>query len=295
MKASTAVIVATRNRPKVVSNLVGALKQQTTSPDIIIISACDPSDVEEQILRDDNIQKLFGPPGLTAQRNRALSRIRGQADVIVFFDDDFIPSRFWLERARQLFETTPDVSTVTGRVLADGVKIGEIEWSTGKATVDELDSSVDTPTIANHRISHCSPYGCNMAFRASAIDSIEFDERLALYGWLEDMDFGFRAAAGSRMILTDLVWGVHLGSNRGRTSGRRFGYSQVVNPWYLMTKGTMSAVNTFSYIFRALSRNALGTIFRSSTVDRWGRLRGNLIGVRDIILGRWAPEKVTEL
>ena len=97
------------------------------------------------------------------------------------------------------------------------------------------------------------------------------------------------------MILTDLVWGVHLGSRSGRTSGLRFGYSQVVNPWYLMTKGTMSGSNTFIYIVRALSRNAVGTIFRSPTIDRWGRLRGNLIGAADIIRGTWAPEKVKDL
>lgn len=294
MNVSVAVIIATRNRPKIVSNLLDALAQQTARPDTIIISACNPGDVEERILRKGAAEILFGSPGLTAQRNRALSRIRGKCDVIVFFDDDFIPSRFWLERARQLLETSPDVSALSGRVLADGVKVGEIEWTTGKSIVDKADSFATAIKMSNHTSIQCSPYGCNMAFRASVIDRLEFDERLVLYGWLEDMDFGFRAAAGST-ILTDFVWGVHLGNGRGRTSGKRFGYSQVVNPWYLMTKGTMPAINACIYILRALSRNAAGTVFRSANIDRWGRLKGNMIGVKDIIFGRWAPENVIEL
>jgi hypothetical protein len=134
-----------------------------------------------------------------------------------------------------------------------------------------------------------------MAFRAKDIENITFDERLALYGWLEDRDFSSRAATRAGMISTDLLWGVHLGSKRGRTSGLRYGYSQVVNPWYLMKKGSMGHFEAFTYIARGFSRNALGFVFRNSTVDRPGRFKGNLIGLKDVINGSWAPEKITEL
>jgi hypothetical protein len=32
-----------------------------------------------------------------------------------------------------------------------------------------------------------------------------------------------------------------------------------------------------------------------SHIDRRGRLKGNIIGIKDIIIGKWAPEKVAEL
>jgi hypothetical protein len=141
-----------------------------------------------------------------------------------------------------------------------------------------------------------SPYGCNMAFRVETIEGLQFDERLALSGWLEDLDFGLRAATRGRMISTDLVWGVHLGVKGARASGLRFGYSQVVNPWYLMKKRIIKRLDAFRRISRGLAGNAIMMLYsQKSHIDRRGRLKGNLIGIKDILIGKWAPEKVAEL
>jgi GT2 family glycosyltransferase len=293
----TAVVVATKDRPLAVSRLLDTLKHQTVRPDVIIISAYNDGDVEGDHTSADNVQVLFGPPGLPAQRNRALALLRGKADIVIFFDDDFVPSRFWIERVQALLKSHPDVGGVTGQVLADGVKSMEIAWAEAQSIVDEADQSGthiswDDVSIPDF---HMSPYGCNMAFRAKAIQDIEFDERLVLYGWLEDRDFGARAARRARMIFTDLLWGVHLGVRSGRTSGLRFGYSQVVNPWYLKQNGSMKSIEVYGYIIRALARNALGIVFRTSEIDRWGRFKGNLIGLTDILHGRWAPERIAHL
>lgn len=292
----TAVVVATKDRPQALNRLLDSLQHQTVRPDTIIVSACSPGDVDEKYFSANNIQVLFGPPNLPAQRNRALVQIRQKAEIVIFFDDDFIPSRFWIERVQMLLKNQPEIGGVTGRVLADGVKSTEITWATGQSIVTEADDSV-SPISIDDRIStaRVSPYGCNMAFRASAIQNLEFDERLVLYGWLEDRDFGSRAARRSRMAFTDRLWGVHLGASNGRTSGLRFGYSQVVNPWYLKKKGTMEPLDVHSYIVRALVKNTLGTVFRSSEIDRWGRLKGNLIGLMDILRSRWAPERISQL
>jgi glycosyltransferase involved in cell wall biosynthesis len=233
---------------------------------------------------------------LTAQRNRALSLIDGKCDIVIFFDDDFIPSRFWIERVQSLLAAESDIGGVTGRVLKDGVTTGEIEWSEGQSIVDKADSSDELVSLEDYRKhDHKSPYGCNMAFRARTIRDLRFDERLALYGWLEDYDFGSRAAARAKLISTDAVWGVHLGTKRGRTSDLKFGYSQVANPWYLMKKGSINPFEACGNILRGLARNLLGVILRHSTVDRWGRLKGNTIALKDIVLGRGDPENITKL
>ena len=292
MPTRTAIIIATKGRPLEVSKLLDALAAQTVRPERIVVSACDPSDVSECSDVAENVQFIFSSPGSCAQRNRALAEVRGKCDIIVFFDDDFIPSRFWVERIQTLLTSLPDVGMVTGRVLADGAKTGGIDWSTGKSLVDSADQAADRENLDSREVVDTkSTYGCNMALRESSVGELEFDERLILYGWLEDWDFSVRASVGSRMVSTDWLWGVHLGSNRGRTSGGRFGYSQIVNPWYLMRKGTMPPLEAFGYIVRALSANAAGIVLRNQTVDRPGRLRGNLIGVKDIVFGTWAPEK----
>jgi glycosyltransferase involved in cell wall biosynthesis len=296
MNLCTAVIIATKGRPQEVSNLLDTLTQQTVRPDIIVVSACDRSDLMPSSVGAKNVEVLFGPPGLAAQRNRALSSVQGRCDFVIFFDDDFIPSRFWIERIQMILATQSGVVCVTGKVLIDGVQNGGLEWSDGQSITNKADFSKQMVTMDEYKIKdHVSPYGCNMAYRAKAIERFTFDERLVLHGWLEDRDFAFRAGTGARMIWTDAVWGVHLGTRQERPPGFRFGYSQVVNPWYLMKKGSMTIFDVYLSIFRGLAGNALGIFFPNSHIDRWGRLKGNIIGIKDIIFGRWAPEKVAEL
>jgi GT2 family glycosyltransferase len=297
MDLYAAVIIATKGRPHEVSNLIGILASQTILPDMIVVSACDRSDLPQGTVVAENVEVIFGSPGSSAQRNRALSRIHGKADIVIFFDDDFIPSRYWIQNIKSLLAANPDVVCATGQVLMDGVPIGGLDWSDGQSIVDKADSSkrkivtVDDYSVKDNQ----SPYGCNMAFRAANIDDIKFDERLLLYGWLEDRDFAFRAGAAGRMIWTDAIWGVHLGAKRGRAPGLRFGYSQVVNPWYLMKKGSMKPFDVYRNIVRAISGNALAYLFPNAHIDRRGRLRGNIIGIKDILYGRWAPERAAEL
>jgi glycosyltransferase involved in cell wall biosynthesis len=292
MPIRTAVIIATKGRPQELSKLLDVLALQTVPPDLTVISACDSRDIAPDHIAK-NVQVLFGSPGLPAQRNRALAAVRGKCELVVFFDDDFIPSRFWIERVRDLISEQPDIVSVTGNVLLDGVTMGGLEWPQGQSLVNAKDDSAEK-SLGGHRIrDRYSPYGCNMAFRAKSIEHLTFDERLVRYGWLEDRDFSFRA--GPKMVWTDALWGVHLGTTRGRSSGLSFGYSQIVNPWYLAKKGSMQPLHAGQTILRALARNAVGSLFPNRTTDRRGRLKGNLIATWDILSGRWAPERATDL
>ena len=294
--SNTVVIIATKGRPQLVSNLLDVLAMQTALPDRIIISATDGSDILDCNVERGRVEVLFGAPGLVAQRNRALSSVRGKCDIIIFFDDDFVPSRFWIERVQKLLTTQRDIVCVTGEVLRDGVTSGGLEWSVGKSVVDKADLSKKSLAMNDYKIKEdVLPYGCNMAYRANVIEQLRFDERLIIYGWLEDRDFAFRIGTWGRIIWTNAIWGVHLGSTRERTDGVRFGYSQVVNPWYLLLKGSVKPGHACRNILRALFANAVGHCLLEGRVDRLGRLRGNLIGVRDIVTNRWAPEKIAEL
>ena len=138
-------------------------------------------------------------------------------------------------------------------------------------------------------------YGCNMAFRTAEIGSVQFDERLPLYGWQEDLDFCGALRSSGRIVKTDIVWGVHLGTKRGKGSEVQLGYSQIINPAYIFRKGNMS----LAYAFRQAGRNFLANLVKSihpeTYVDRRGRLRGNLIGLFHLMTGRLTPEYILKL
>jgi GT2 family glycosyltransferase len=140
------------------------------------------------------------------------------------------------------------------------------------------------------------PYGCNMAFRCSSIAGLRFDERLVLYGWQEDRDFGGQIwNRGGRVVRINTAVGVHMGVKRGRVSGRKFGYSQVINPLYLVQKKTMPLRDALRHVLRNVSSNLVRSFVPEPWVDRRGRLRGNWIGVCDFVRGRLTPERAEKL
>ena len=141
-----------------------------------------------------------------------------------------------------------------------------------------------------------SPYGCNMAFRAEAIGETRFDERLVLYGWLEDRDFAAALGKqGGRFVKCGEAFGVHMGVKSGRVSGDRFGYSQVINPIYMLRKGTMTGPMVANHILSNMAMNFSRAVWPEPFVDRWGRAKGNLIAIKDLLYGRLEPERAAKL
>jgi GT2 family glycosyltransferase len=234
---------------------------------------------------------VTGRPGLPAQRNAALEALPPGIDIVVFFDDDFVAEAGWLAAAARTFRDEPQVVAFTGRVLADGIKGPGLSFDEAVRIVE----TVDHPSPWS-RIEPYSPYGCNMAFRLSAVGDLKFDERLVLYGWLEDRDFGGALAKrGGSLIKSASACGVHMGVKSARVAGDRLGYSQVVNPIYLLRKGTMSRGQVVSHLFRNISSNVARALSPEPFIDRRGRLRGNLRGLADVLRGHLEPDRAAAI
>jgi hypothetical protein len=86
-----AVLVATLGRPDVVTATLNyLLKTQILKPAAVIVSCAVREDVAKLPICP-GVTVVTGPPGLAAQRNRALVALPTGIDVVVFFDDDFVP------------------------------------------------------------------------------------------------------------------------------------------------------------------------------------------------------------
>lgn len=287
-----AVVVATRGRAAEVCVLLEHLAQSSRQPDQVVIVGSSPADwagTEATVL--PLITLVSSEPGLPRQRNAGVRHLLQNvigADVIVFFDDDFRPHRDWLATAAAVFTTTEDVIGLTGMVLRDGAKraaIGESEAS------DVLAAWVRPAGESTQSVPRL--YGCNMAVRATVFDRARFDERLPLYGWLEDLDFSGQLQG--RQVLARHCAGVHLGSKGARVSGRRYGYSQIANPLYLARKGTCPPLLAGRFLTQALVLNALRAFHRHPLFDYRGRLYGNLHALSDVLRGRIRPERILDM
>ena len=287
-----AVVVPTLGRKAVASRLLSHLERQSRLPDHVFVAAPDESHVECEGPRPYPLSPVFGGRGLCSQRNRALAQALDHFDIITFFDDDFLPADDYLENVVQAFQDHASYAVLMGDVLRDGAHDSGCSFEEGIAI---LQDAVRHPPPYHEPVDHPGAYGCNMSIRSSMIGDVRFDEKLALYGWQEDIDFTAQLLQRGRVVRLATLLGVHLGMKSGRVSGVRFGYSQIVNPVYLARKGTMPVRFAADLIFRNLVANAAKSLRPEPHVDRRGRLKGNLIGVRHLIAGRIEPEYILEL
>ncbi|ACI50531.1 glycosyl transferase family 2 [Gluconacetobacter diazotrophicus PA1 5] len=280
-------------RPGILRETVQELRKQSYPASRIIVCTPRASDADG-LAEADGLTILRGPIGACHQRNVILDHA-GDNDVIVFFDDDFLPDRNYLKVCAEVFGASPGILAATGRVLADGAKGPGF-------SMEEARQMLDNPRINDNPAQSSvedawSSYGCNMAFRIPAVQrhGVRFDERLPLYAWYEDIDFSRRLGRHGRVVRMNAAKGIHLASKTGKTPGRRLGYSQVANPIYLSRKGTFPWDHTLRSVGRNITMNLMRSLWPEPYVDRRGRLLGNGLALMDLLRGRIAPERILTL
>lgn len=292
-RLTVGIVVASLGRPEFLGSLMGDLEKQSRPADQIVVSVTCDADLPQDWQPEDNTQVITGPKGSCVQRNRGIDALASTCDLIFFCDDDYVPSRFVVERIAALFAEHPDIVGATGHLIADGVNSPGISICEARSMLERYDSAVAPPNEPYRDLAGL--YGCNMVFRSSAIRNVRFDERLRLYGWQEDIDFAMRVRPHGRIVKTFAFAGVHCGVKAGRSRGVRIGYSQIVNPVYLVFKGTMHWRYAVKIVSRNISANHLRAFRAEPWVDRLGRVRGNWIGVTDVLRGKITPERVETL
>ncbi|WP_159586723.1 glycosyltransferase family 2 protein [Chelativorans xinjiangense] len=291
-----AIGIATSGRREILRTLLPHLARQVRQPDEVVICAACEDDVDLAALDTIglNIRVLVAERGLCRQRNHILRNVP-TADILLFLDDDFLMGPSYVDETERIFASDPEVVMCTGTVDADGITGPGIDVSEALAIIDRgrhdpTGAPADPQVIYN-------AYGCNMAVRMAMVraEGLAFDENLPLYGWLEDVDFSRQMARHGKIVVSRRLRGVHLGTKSGRTSGVRFGYSQIANPIYLVRKRTMSFRHASVQIARNLIANTVKLTKPEPWVDRKGRLKGNLRALADLVRGRLAPQKIVAL
>jgi GT2 family glycosyltransferase len=291
------LIIASYGRPELVRQLLSSIELQARVPDELVLSVVSEKDLEAASLSRLKVTAVYSDRGLCVQRNKGLAFLQDRADqdgvdVVLFIDDDFWMSRTYIGELEQIFSANEDIVAATGLVLADGATTSGISVADAEKCLEDYARS-PSPAVKIRDVP--DTYGCNMAFRASEIRDLKFDERLPLYGWQEDVDFSAQLRGRGRIIATNTLWGVHLGAKKGKISGVRFGYSQVINPLFVFRKGNMSLRRASLLIFKNIVANAAKSVFPEQYVDRWGRLKGNMVGLLHAAKGKLDPMYALEL
>ena len=296
---SIAVGIPTRGRPAILKETLADLALQTHLPAAILVAYAEPADIGDAAQLFPAVGFLQAPPaggtGSCAQRNRLLTAAGDTYDLILIMDDDCYLQRDYLRRTAEVFAADPAVVGTTGRILENGARGAGL-------TIDHarqlLGSITQVPTLAERPpLPAFNTDGCNMVFRTGVIarHGIRFDEAMPGYAWFEDIDFSRRMLPYGTLKHVPGAQAVHLGAKVGKTSGLRYGYSQVANPIYLVHKGTYFWPRTLDAVGRNLAANLLRSLRPEPFIDRRGRLRGNLLAFYDLLRGRLHPARILEL
>ncbi len=281
--------IATRGRPVILAEVLRELARQTRPADRILVCHATPDDVGEPV---QGVEYFTAPAGLPRQRNAIMDRAVG-CDILLFLDDDFLAAPDYCAVTEAAFAAQPEVVVTTGTVIADGANGPGFSIAEGRGLL-----AADTPPadrMAAHP--HFNGYGCNMAFRMEVVRAhgIRVDEALPAYAWYEDLDVTRLLGRHGAILRLDGARGVHLGAKVGRSPGLRLGYSQIANPVYLARKGTYPWNRALRSMARHWAMNLARSPFPEPWADRWGRFRGNMLALADLVRGRLRPGRIEEL
>jgi len=285
-----AVVMASAGRPELLGEVIGDLDRQTVPFAVRLVTVPDATSVLDSLGSGWTV--VTGTRGLAAQRNAGIEALPDDIDLVFFFDDDAVVRDDYLANALAWFAEHPEALGLTGRVLLDGASGDEIPRDAADAAIARSATEPSTGRWTPSR----TLYGCNFAYRRSAVPELRFDARLPLYSWLEDHDFARRLMRHGVLAHVEDCVIVHRGaSSGGRTNHLRLGYSQFMNPVHLRRVGSFPVWLTAWEIFRPTAKNVVRSVAGSERTWRRERLRGNLLAVGDVLRGRITPERIASL
>jgi len=262
-------------------------------PEAILLSLSDESSTLLETRMLPGVRCIFGPRGSSAQRNTAIPF--ANTPYVLFLDDDVELASDYIEQMERVLANDPAVVAASGKAVADGAYSGKgIERDAAIKALQEYRGSRDCTGIKIREF-----YGCNMFVRSQVLRTVKFDERLPLYGWLEDRDFVWHCANHGKLVRNQSALMAHLATRSGRTSDVRYGYTKIANPFYMWKKSVVASLpelivmfwmkTTFANIIRAINPR------QSPSADYRKRLRGNLMAYRDLFLFRLDPQNILNI
>jgi GT2 family glycosyltransferase len=293
-----AVVIASKGRPAILTETAVSLENQSVPVKNVFLAVTGESDVEESCAQRPEVTVLISPPGLTGQRNAAIQHVADRFECLIFLDDDMQLHADYIAEALKFLDSQPGVVGFSGYLL----RSGKVSRTEAKELVDAYrPDPKDFRPLFRCRGPHWILHGCNMVIRSHVLKYERFDENLPLYAFAEDYDMSLRIRNyGLVGRFRDCV-AVHLETPSGRVSERKLGYATVANNWYFLRKSLTHCpsltIGYARFVLRLAAlepfRNALAAV--TGNRDRGGRLKGNILALRDILTGKSSPDKINQM
>ena len=252
--------------------MLQSVEEQTVYPDQILVVDGSLDNNTQSLLIGKGFENLEyykveeENRGLTKQRNFGISKVKEDAKVVCFLDDDTILDRDYFEELLNTYITNPEAIGVGGYVTNETIwekvsaeykpNAGEFIYDGWKRTEGsryqlrrKLGLAPDVPPGIMPDFSHgystgfLPPsgdlykveffMGCAMSFKRTVVEQISFSSYFEGYGLYEDMDFCIRASRLGQLYLNTAAQLQHYHDEGGRPNHYEYGKMVVRNGWYV--------------------------------------------------------------
>jgi GT2 family glycosyltransferase len=293
IKHKIALVVATKDRPLELRNMLKSLDSQSCKPDQIIIvdgSAQLVKNVVQEFshLPIDYVRCL--PPSAARQRNVGIRAVAPNITLVGFLDDDAVLEPDALIAIMNYFESAEDnVGGVAFNMVnhpplyASRLKKLKIVERLGLYSKDKglvLPSGFHTMIgyISDNIFVQWLPTGATV-WQKKIFDQFKFDEWFSGYSYLEDLDFSYQVGKEYRLVVVANAKYYHFPASSGRGNSYIFGKREVVNRIYFNYKHTeLSLPKCYMGIFVRMGLSLMLAVKKRSTVHLY-RAFGNIAGL----------------
>lgn len=292
------IIIATKYRHVDVLNTLESVKIQSCLPnEIIIIDQNVSVELKDAVFSMMNgkdfgcaLKYIHAPEitGLTHARNVGIEK--NESDIVLFLDDDVILEEDFISNMMNIYITHPDIYGISGIItnfsMARIERIFNKVFFVGNFTDQRpvISSSLKYRDFKFLQVSVL--YGGLTSYRKEVFNEFSFDENFIDYGLSEDFDFSFRVSRKYKLVISPKARLEHIGSDAGRTSGRKHRENLILSLSYFLNKNLDR--NIFNYLSFAWLN--VGFILDALLIGCYKQdfdlLKGCLSGLKKLILNK---------
>lgn len=290
------LVIATKDRPRELKNMLRSLEVQSVRPDeIIIVDGGDKQiDYVLKYFPELNIKYMrLRPPSGTKQRNLGI-KAADSADLIGILDDDIVLEKhalenmllFWKDHQEELggaafnlvnhpelFAESVKAHPLLARFGIYSQQRGKVLPSGFQTLIGEVDKTGFFDWLPSTAV----------VYRKDIFKNFLFEEWFKGYSYLEDLDFSYAVGKEFKLAVVHNAEYKHFPGPGGRGNGFEFGIREVLNRVYFVKKHKELSLRKCLFTLWLRQLISMWTFFRYRKTYFLHRAAGNSFGFFKVV------------
>jgi GT2 family glycosyltransferase len=297
-KNKLAFVVATKDRPCELRNMLKSLGVQSYRPDQVVIVDGSEQSVEKIVQEFPNLRITYLrciPPSAARQRNLGIESVDSEVHLIGFLDDDIELASDALQKMMDFWE---NASEDTGGAAFNMINHPQLygAWLkhlplTEKLGLYSKDGGKVLPSGFHTMIGYIPetnfvqwlPTGA-VLWRRKVLQEFRFDEWFNGYSYLEDLDFSYQVVKKYQLVVVAGAHYYHYPSSTGRDNGYIFGKREVKNRIHFIKKHQELSPAKCYWALITRMCISLSLAIREREASYLKRSLGNVMGMAQVLL-----------